>query len=71
MGASVDNDSGTMYVTANNIAYKTWLTKNKVKNGRDTLESLFSLPGQILKLCKKIFNFYNTKMKVFETEKRK
>lgn len=29
MGASIDNNSGTMYVTANNIPYQTWLTKNK------------------------------------------
>ena len=28
MGASIDNNSGIMYVTANNIPYQTWLTKN-------------------------------------------
>jgi quinoprotein glucose dehydrogenase len=32
MGASVDNNSGIMFVTANNLAYLTWLTKNKSKN---------------------------------------
>ena len=32
MGASVDNNSGIMFVTANNLPYQTWLTKSKSKN---------------------------------------
>ena len=31
MGASVDHKTGTMYVTANNIPYQVFLTKNKEK----------------------------------------
>ena len=31
MGASVDQDTGTMYVTANNMPYEIYLTKNKEK----------------------------------------
>ena len=31
MGASVDHKTGTMYVTANNIPYEVFLTKNKEK----------------------------------------
>jgi glucose dehydrogenase len=29
MGASVDNNTGIMFVTSNNIPYQTWLTENK------------------------------------------
>ena len=29
MGASIDNNSGIMFVTANNIPHQTWLTENK------------------------------------------
>ena len=36
MGASIDNNSGIMYVTANNIPHQTWLTKKE--NGYEYYE---------------------------------
>ena len=43
MGASVDQDTGTMYVTANNVPYEIYLTKNKEKFSYYEYQSHFSV----------------------------